>query len=1267
VALFLSLVRAHAALDQFVALRVDGRAEFEQLGRTVAGVGDVNGDGVPDFAVGLVTAPEGAEGNAISVRVFSGATGMLLWEIPRPANTCEESINSVGGAGDLNGDGRAEFMVGTPRTSRVACGVGDDAGVVRIFNGATGTVFSQRFGNADDLLGWSVAGVGDLNGDGTLDLLVGAPGAGAGAGRVDLVSGTVAGALLASANGAAAGDAFGWSVAAAGDVNADGRADALVGAPFAQGVVGSPGVGAGRAYAYVWLTPGGFTRHHTVMGDGQYDALGSAVAGAGDITADGRADFVVGAPGGVSTDGPVSDGDGYARLYSGSDASVLRTWGGAAPGPGPHHLGDLFGYAVAALGDCDGDGQVEIAVGAPQTGDGHGAVYLFRPNVAAPARIHLGDEAGDLFGVALAAGGDIRAGPPGQQELLVGATGTAVAGNVGAGSAFVLGCLPVPKPDITVSPTEVNFGDAMPGSDQMRPITIRNDGGADLTISSIALGPGASPAITLEPLPALPLVLAPNAASVVTVHFAPPGIGPAGARLDVASNDADEPVVSVPIGGRGVAPEIEVAPGAVVFGDVRVGDWVSALVTIRNVGNAALVVNAVTITVGGDVFSLFPPVAFAAAAPRPVQRVSLTDASILDGRVRFTIQSIDPIGAHRVEEADDLNAGRWVPVPNVVFTSLPGNLIQAEFDWPAEPFRFYRVVDTAPAPLALAAAPDGSFTLAPGEERQLHVLFRPAMVGAAAGILRVESADADEMSIDVPLSGLGVMANQWPVAGIKAEPALPGAAPHRARFLGANRSGDADGMITAYAWDLGDGGNSALADPDHDYAPAAYDLRPGPAARYIARLVVTDNKGASDPTSVAVLVSACPLRSRFYGTVGMLGLPARADAVITARIGAEELAFSRSQRHLGATVYASEVPPIPRTAGCALTREGEEVQFLVDGILAEERGIWHHAWDQELNLHIPLNVGPEWGFDWWSDPRDVRLQFLRGSADDVTIIDFVNLVAPSHPFDHFAGHAFRITARLRDGTPVSRFERPYRLTVAYADSDWQSAGIADEQRLNLYWWNGARWEAILPCANCGLDTAANTLTVELDHLTDFAFGFDQGVAPATTVTLYPVADAYLLSGTPRVNYGAAQTLQIGRDTNGFVGRALFRFDLSAIPAGATVQSASFQAYLLQSSPTPATLPVGLRRIGVPWQEGSVAWATPLNYTVENNVADVGTAMGYSTWNVTSLAQNWVDCRVSDGLALFSQNEGSVGLRSFASRERTAAPSNQPRLIVTYRP
>jgi hypothetical protein len=654
----LGAASVQAALNDFVVWRVDGRAQFEQLGRTVAGVGDVDGDGVSDFAVGLVT--------------------------------------------------------------------------------------------AGDLLGWSVAGVGDVNGDGTRDLLMGAPGAGGGAGGVHLVSGTAAGALLASANGDAAGDAFGWSVAPAGDVNGDGRADALVGAPFAQGAIGSLGEGAGRAYAYVWLSPSGFTRHLAVMGDGPYDALGFAVAGAGESTGDGRADFVAGAPGGVSNDGPVPAGDGYARLFSGADGSVWRTWGGAAPGPGPHHVGDLLGYAVAALADCDGDGQTEIAVGAPQTWNGHGAVYVFQPNAGVPVRIDVGDEAGDLLGVALASGGDVWAGPPGQQEILVGASGTAVDGNAGAGSAFVLACRPVPKPDIAVSPVEVNFGDVTPGADVMRLVTIRNEGGAALTISSLGLGAGAPPAFTLGLLPALPLVLQANAGSVITVQFAPTSFGPAGARLDVASNDPDEPVVSAFLGGRGVAPEIEVAPSAVAFGDVRVGDWTSALVTIRNVGNVALVVNSLTIPVGSNVFTLFPP-----AALVPVQRVFIADAAILEGRIRFAIQTTDPANAHRIEEATDLGAPEWSPVPDVDFTPLPGDLIQAEFDLPAESLRLYRVIDTAPAP----AVPEGAmvvpFPLMPGEERRLHVLFIPDAVGAAAGTLRVESTDADEMLVDVALTGAG--------------------------------------------------------------------------------------------------------------------------------------------------------------------------------------------------------------------------------------------------------------------------------------------------------------------------------------------------------------------------------------------------------------------------------------------------------------------------------------------------------------------------------
>lgn len=127
-------------------------------------------------------------------------------------------------------------------------------------------------------------------------------------------------------------------------------------------------------------------------------------------------------------------------------------------------------------------------------------------------------------------------------------------------------------------------------------------------------------------------------------------------------------------------------------------------------------------------------------------------------------------------------------------------------------------------------------------------------------------------------------------------------------------------------------------------------------------------------------------------------------------------------------------------------------------------------------------------------------------------------------------------------------------------------------------------------------------------------------APNTTVTLDAVVDAYVYSANPAANYGAATTLYVGSQSTSATGRALFRFDLSSIPAGATVLSASFQAYLAQTSSSPAILDVELKRIDAPWQEMVVAWSTQPGYTGANNVIGVGTTLSYTSWDVTSLAQ-----------------------------------------------
>ena len=167
------------------------------------------------------------------------------------------------------------------------------------------------------------------------------------------------------------------------------------------------------------------------------------------------------------------------------------------------------------------------------------------------------------------------------------------------------------------------------------------------------------------------------------------------------------------------------------------------------------------------------------------------------------------------------------------------------------------------------------------------------------------------------------------------------------------------------------------------------------------------------------------------------------------------------------------------------------------------------------------------------------------------------------------------------------------------------------------------------------------------------------------LALTPVADAYIASNTPTTNYGGAALLYTG-NLSGTVGRSLYRFDLSAIPLGATVLSAGFQVYRVQGSAAPATQDVELKRIDTAWTEGTVNWNTALGYTGANNVLGVDAAPAYYTWDVTSLVQTWVNGSANNGLALHSKNEAIAGWRGFASRE-SVAPANPPKLLISYRP
>ncbi|MFQ6092314.1 MAG: M6 family metalloprotease domain-containing protein, partial [bacterium] len=202
-----------------------GEAAYDELGYSVSGAGDVNGDGFDDLIVGAPLNDAGGP-DAGRAYLYSGTTGALLYTLPG-GGPGDHFGWSVSGAGDVNDDGYADLIVGAPLNDAG----GADAGRAYIYSGATGTLLYPFTGQAaGDWLGVSVSGAGDVNNDGYADLIVGAPLNDAGstdAGRVYIYSGAT-GALLYTFTGEAAVDQLGSSVSGAGDVNNDGCDDLIV-------------------------------------------------------------------------------------------------------------------------------------------------------------------------------------------------------------------------------------------------------------------------------------------------------------------------------------------------------------------------------------------------------------------------------------------------------------------------------------------------------------------------------------------------------------------------------------------------------------------------------------------------------------------------------------------------------------------------------------------------------------------------------------------------------------------------------------------------------------------------------------------------------------------------------------------------------------------------------------------------------------------------------------------------------------------------------
>jgi hypothetical protein len=298
---------------------------------------------------------------------------------------------SVSCVGDVNGDGSDDYAVGAHLEGLSTSGM--ECGKAYVFSGATGDmlrILCSPHEEGGGQFGYDVSGAGDSNGDGYADILVGAPVEAPGtspssAGRAYIFSGWTGDILqtLKSPNEEANG-VFGASVASVGDVDADGYVDVVVGAPWE-----SPGgvAEAGRAYIFSGHTSGGVSAQtgaviHTLVSPCPSDEgwFGFGVSGVGDVNDDGHADVVVGADCEEPTPSPTSVGRSY--VFSGATGDTLYSLL-----PPQQESSGHFGFAATGLADIDSDGYPDLAVGGHGIGGQNpqfaGMVYVYSGNTGA--------------------------------------------------------------------------------------------------------------------------------------------------------------------------------------------------------------------------------------------------------------------------------------------------------------------------------------------------------------------------------------------------------------------------------------------------------------------------------------------------------------------------------------------------------------------------------------------------------------------------------------------------------------------------------------------------------------------------------------------------------------------------------------------------------------------------------------------------------------------------------------------------------------------
>jgi len=412
------------------AWSAEGDQQDTHFGTAVSIAGDVNGDGYVDVIIGAPDYDGDQTGEGAAFVYHGGPTGLATTPTWTVHPTDQENAHfgySVSTAGDVDGDGHADVIVGVPDYD----GDQTSEGAAFVYQGGAGGLAATPAWSAHPTdqvyahFGTAVSTAGDVNGDGYADVIVGAPdydGDQTGEGAAFVYQGGSGGLAATPAWSPHPTDQenghFGYSVSTAGDVNGDGYSDVIVGAPNHDGE--QPGEGAAFAYhggpTGLATTPT-WTVHPTNQENGHF---GAAVSIAGDVNSDGYADVVIGAPDydDVQTD------EGAAFVYQGGAGGLAAT-----PAWSAHPTDQVyahFGCSVSTAGDVDGDGHGDLAIGATGYDDGHtdeGGAFVYHGSpgglAASSTWSTTGKQAGVLLGWSVSTAGDVNG--DGYSDVIVGA------------------------------------------------------------------------------------------------------------------------------------------------------------------------------------------------------------------------------------------------------------------------------------------------------------------------------------------------------------------------------------------------------------------------------------------------------------------------------------------------------------------------------------------------------------------------------------------------------------------------------------------------------------------------------------------------------------------------------------------------------------------------------------------------------------------------------------------------------------------------------